>query len=164
MWLAASGQKLSLNLAPFLLHNPISFTNPCKYHLRSFKLLFSHIIMSRENFFDHPINLTYITSNFFNPLSRTFVTTRNIGQDAKMSFKSTEWMERMSHRKQKETKQQPGTAWPGNILGCCLVSLRFLCNIHPIHSVGILFDHKADAAAGSFECRQDVKGESRGDF
>ena len=24
---------------------------------------------------------------------------------------------------------------PGNILGCCLVSLRFLCEIHSIHSV-----------------------------
>ena len=45
---------------------------------------------------------------------------------------STEWM---SHRKGKETKQQPGTAGPGNILGCCLVSLRFLCNIHSIHPV-----------------------------
>ena len=41
----------------------------------------------------------------------------------------------MSHRKQKETKQQPGTARPGNILGYCLVSLRFLCNIHSIHSL-----------------------------
>ena len=46
-----------------------------------------------------------------------------------------EWMEWMLHRKQKETKQQPGTAEPGNILGCCLVSLRFLCDIHSIHSV-----------------------------
>ena len=45
------------------------------------------------------------------------------------------WMEWMSHRKRKETKQQPGTARPGNILGCCLVYLRFLCNIHSIHSV-----------------------------
>ena len=41
----------------------------------------------------------------------------------------TEWM---SHRKQKDTKQQPGTAGPGNILGCCLVSLCFLCDIHSI--------------------------------
>ena len=31
--------------------------------------------------------------------------------------------------KRKETKQQPGTAVPGNILGCCLVSLSFLCDI-----------------------------------
>ena len=32
----------------------------------------------------------------------------------------------------KETKQQPGTAGPANILGCCLVSLRFLCDIHSV--------------------------------
>ena len=44
-------------------------------------------------------------------------------------------MEWMSHRKQKATKQQRGTSGPGNILGCCLVSLRFLCDIHSIHSV-----------------------------
>ena len=44
-------------------------------------------------------------------------------------------MEWMSHRKQKETKQQPDTAGQDNILGCCLVSLSFLCNIHSIHSV-----------------------------
>ena len=41
----------------------------------------------------------------------------------------------MSHRKQKDTKQQPGTAGPGNIFGCCLVSLRFLCDIHCIHYI-----------------------------
>ena len=34
---------------------------------------------------------------------------------------------RMAHRKWKETKQQPGTAGPGNILGSCLVSFHFLC-------------------------------------
>ena len=28
----------------------------------------------------------------------------------------------MAYRKWKECKQQPGTAWPGNMLGCCLVS------------------------------------------
>ena len=44
----------------------------------------------------------------------------------------------MSHRKQKVTKQQPGTAGPGYRLGCCLVSLRFLCDLHSIHSV-VLF-------------------------
>ena len=41
----------------------------------------------------------------------------------------------MSYRKRKETKQQTGTAGPGNILGCCLVSLHFLCDIYSIHSV-----------------------------
>ena len=48
---------------------------------------------------------------------------------------TTEWMEWMSHRKQKDTKQQPGTAGHGNILGCCLVSFSFLCDIDSIHSV-----------------------------
>ena len=33
---------------------------------------------------------------------------------------------RMSHRKWKETKQLPGTAESGNMLGCCLVSFHFL--------------------------------------
>ena len=30
-----------------------------------------------------------------------------------------EWIEWMSHMKRKETKQQPGTAGPSNILGFC---------------------------------------------
>ena len=33
----------------------------------------------------------------------------------------------MTHRIWKETKQEPGTAGPGNMPGCCLVSLHFLC-------------------------------------
>ena len=44
----------------------------------------------------------------------------------------------MAHRKWKETKQQQGTAGPGNILGCCLFSLPFLCDIHSIHSVCVM--------------------------
>ena len=32
----------------------------------------------------------------------------------------------MAHRIWKETKQEPGTAGPGNMLGCCLVSYHFL--------------------------------------
>ena len=34
-----------------------------------------------------------------------------------------------THRIWKETKQQPGTAEPGNMLGCCLISLHFLWGI-----------------------------------
>ena len=45
----------------------------------------------------------------------------------------------MSHRKLRETKHKPGTAGPGNILGCCLVSLPFLCDINSIHPVDIMF-------------------------
>ena len=38
----------------------------------------------------------------------------------------------MAHGKWKEIKQQPGTARPGNMLGCCLLSFHFLWAIHPI--------------------------------
>ena len=41
----------------------------------------------------------------------------------------------MTHRKWIETKQQPGTAGPGNTLGCCLNSLHFLWAFHPIRPV-----------------------------
>ena len=36
---------------------------------------------------------------------------------------------KMAHRIWKKTKQEPGTAGPGNMLGCCLVSFRFLSAI-----------------------------------
>ena len=45
----------------------------------------------------------------------------------------------MAHRKLKETKQQPGTAGPANMLGCCLVSFHFRCDIHPICPVDDIF-------------------------
>ena len=41
----------------------------------------------------------------------------------------------MAHRKWKETKQQPGTAGPGNMLGCGLVSFHFLWAILWPHHV-----------------------------
>ena len=41
----------------------------------------------------------------------------------------------MAHRKWKEAKQEPGTAGPGNRLGCCLISFHFLCYIHSIRPV-----------------------------
>ena len=37
--------------------------------------------------------------------------------------------DRMSHRKWRETKQQPSRARSGHQLRCCLVSLHFLCDI-----------------------------------
>ena len=42
----------------------------------------------------------------------------------------------MAHRKWKEARQLPGTAGPGNMLGCCLVSFHFRCDIHirPVHN------------------------------
>ena len=42
---------------------------------------------------------------------------------------STVLVLRMAHRIWKETKQEPGTAGPGNMLGCCLVSFHFLSAI-----------------------------------
>ena len=41
----------------------------------------------------------------------------------------------MAHRKWKEAKQLPGTARPGNMLGCCLISSHFLWAIHPIRPI-----------------------------
>ena len=40
--------------------------------------------------------------------------------------KGTVLVLRMANRIWKEAKQQPGTAWPGNRLGSCLVSFQFL--------------------------------------
>ena len=44
----------------------------------------------------------------------------------KYATKSTVLVLRMAHRKWEKTKQQPGTAGPGNMLGCCLISFHFL--------------------------------------
>ena len=43
----------------------------------------------------------------------------------------------MAHRKWKEAKQLPGTAGPGNMLGCCLIYFHFLWAIHPIRHVDL---------------------------
>ena len=45
----------------------------------------------------------------------------------------------MPYRKWKECKQQPGTAGPGNMLGCCLIYFHFLWAIHPIRPVDNFF-------------------------
>ena len=47
----------------------------------------------------------------------------------------TGWMEWMSHRKRRETKQQPSILPGPAVPGCCLVSFCILCDIHSIHSV-----------------------------
>ena len=44
----------------------------------------------------------------------------------------------MAHRKWKENKQQPGTAGPGNMPGCCLVSYHFLWAIRPIRPAMVI--------------------------
>ena len=48
---------------------------------------------------------------------------------------STGRMGWMAHQKWKEAKQLPGTAGPGKMLGCCLISFHFLWAIHPIRPV-----------------------------
>ena len=47
---------------------------------------------------------------------------------------------RMAHRIWKETKQEPATAGPGNMLGSCLVSFRFLSAILSTSTVQCLSD------------------------
>ena len=42
---------------------------------------------------------------------------------------STVIVDRMSHWKWRETKQQPSRARSGHQIRCCLVSLHFLCDI-----------------------------------
>ena len=59
-------------------------------------------------------------------LSVGYSCTRNLGY---MVNRSTVTVTRMSHRKSRETKQQPSSARSGNQISCCLVSLHFLCDI-----------------------------------
>ena len=56
----------------------------------------------------------------------------------------------MAHLIWKETKQQPGTAGPGNMLGCCLTSFHFLLAILSASTVATAHMTAADA----FESRQ----------
>ena len=51
---------------------------------------------------------------------------------------------RMAYRKWKETNVQPGTAGPGNMLGCSLVSFHFLWAILCPQAVGSLIAHLFD--------------------
>ena len=45
---------------------------------------------------------------------------------------TTDWMECMSHRKRRETKQQPSMLPGPAVPGCCLVNFHFLCDIHSV--------------------------------
>ena len=45
---------------------------------------------------------------------------------------------RMAHRIWKETKQQPGTAGPGHMLGCCLVYFHFMWAILSTSTIDFL--------------------------
>ena len=51
----------------------------------------------------------------------------------------TEWLDRMSHRKWRATKHHPSRVTSSHQISCCLVSLRFLCDILSSHSVGEAF-------------------------
>ena len=44
----------------------------------------------------------------------------------------------MAHRIWKETKHEPGTVGPGNILGCCLVCFHFLWAVLSTSTVYVL--------------------------
>ena len=68
---------------------------------------------------------------------------------------------RIAHRKLKETKQEPGTAGPGNMLGCCLVSFYFLFP-HPVHDLRII-THKSCKLISHLNvwpCRSTLTGRS----
>ena len=47
--------------------------------------------------------------------------------------RTTEWLDRMSHRKWRKTKQHPSRAAPSHQISCCLV--HFLCDILSDHPV-----------------------------
>ena len=53
----------------------------------------------------------------------------------------------MAHRKWKEAKLQPGTAGPGNRLGCCLVSFHFLWAIQCPQAVVHILDYLTNIGA-----------------
>ena len=46
-----------------------------------------------------------------------------------LTHESTGPVDRMSHRKRRETNQQPSRARAGYPISCCLLSLHFLCDI-----------------------------------
>ena len=45
----------------------------------------------------------------------------------------------MAQKKFKETKQEPGTAGPDNMLGCCLISFHFLWAILSTSTVHMFY-------------------------
>ena len=74
--------------------------------------------------------LSHLLSRRFPGTSLITALTKCMWSDA-----ATEWMGCMSHRKRRETKQQPIMLPGPAVPGCCLVSFGFLCDIHSIHSV-----------------------------
>ena len=76
-----------------------------------------------------------------------------------LSYCTTERMGWMAHRKWKEAKQLPGTAGPGNMLGCCLIYFHFLWAIHPIRPV--VSDHHGQLDSKSTSCFAQLRIKSR---
>ena len=68
--------------------------------------------------------------------SNVFTTFAEPKQIPLLSKITTEWMEWMLHRKGRETKQQPSMLPGPAVSGCCLVSFRFLCDIHSVYQFG----------------------------
>ena len=60
-----------------------------------------------------------------------------ISKNRRTRLNYIEWLVRMPHRKQRETKQQPILRHYLALLGCCLVSVHFLRGILTSHSVDI---------------------------
>ena len=60
-----------------------------------------------------------------------------ISKNRRTRLNYIEWLVRMPHRKQRETKQQPVLRHYLALLGCCLVSVHFLRGILTSHSVDI---------------------------
>ena len=110
-----------------------------------------------------PYNMTIAYDSYAIIPKRTFIFCKTIGsfdkcfcQSSRVSFYpgcSVEWkvfeimqfktkwsikettgrLDWMSHRKWRETKQQPSRARSGNQISCCLLSLNFLCD-NPVQS------------------------------
>ena len=62
---------------------------------------------------------------------------------------STVLVLRMAHRIWKETKQEPATAGPGNMLGCCLIPFHFLWAILSTSTVEVSFKQEMKEGTGN---------------
>ena len=70
---------------------------------------------------------------------------------------------RITHRIWKGTKQEPGTAGPGNMLGCCLVSFHFLSAILSTSTVSAFPTHPIERVVEPGKREQQDVGVERGE-
>ena len=78
------------------------------------------------------VNLRQILKKLeeFNVTSNCYWTTLQQCQSStSYMYRASGPVDRMSHMKRRETKQQPNRARSGNQISCCLVSIHFLCDI-----------------------------------